>query len=67
MSEPRRTIPCSVRIAGTLQAQVTRVLTGRILRILEMIAIAIPAAVKGLGSQLATNFDAIKTKLTPAS
>ena len=31
------------------------------------IAIAIIAAVKGVGSQLSTNFDTIKTKLTPAS
>lgn len=31
------------------------------------IAIAIIAAVKGVGSQLSTNFDTITTKLTPAS
>ena len=31
------------------------------------IAIAIISAVKGVGSQLSTNFDTIKTKLTPAS
>ena len=29
------------------------------------IAIAIISAVKGVGSQLSTNFDTIKTKLTP--
>ena len=31
------------------------------------IAIAIISAVKGVGSQLSTNFDTITTKLTPAS
>jgi pilus assembly protein Flp/PilA len=31
------------------------------------IAIAIIAAVQGVGSQLSTNFDTIKTKLTPAA
>jgi pilus assembly protein Flp/PilA len=31
------------------------------------IAIAIITAVKGVGNQLSTNFDTIKTKLTPAS
>jgi len=31
------------------------------------IAIAIIAAVKGVGSQLSPNFDTITTKLTPAS
>jgi pilus assembly protein Flp/PilA len=31
------------------------------------IAIAIITAVKGVGSQLSTNFDTIKTKLTPAA
>ena len=31
------------------------------------IAIAIISAVKGVGSQLDTNFTTIKTKLTPAS
>ena len=31
------------------------------------IAIAIITAVKGVGNQLSTNFDTIKTKLTPAT
>jgi pilus assembly protein Flp/PilA len=31
------------------------------------IAIAIIAAVQGVGSQLSSNFDTIKTKLAPAS
>lgn len=31
------------------------------------IAIAIIAAVQGVGGQLKTNFDTIKTKLTPAA